>query len=345
MKRFLIAFSMFYLSIAVAQAAPVKLTHLCSTPNGATGVSASYLAEVAARYNVATIQTSCGKTLTKTMRQVAEGKADITASPFILNFLMMKGLGPYAGLGKKKGAELADNLRVLYSYDIAMFFLVAFEAKGIDSWDKLRGKTIFNGPPRGGATTTAKGIIYHVTGMKEGKGYSAKHVSWPQANSLFLDGSVDASVRPGNNPPTWIPIYSAAGKINIVSVPKAKWEGKGFQRLATGPGAVPVKLPIKGLNWGKAKVISEDGYFRTMSQTAGDVVHKNMSKSLAKKLTAAFIKDLDQLKKKTPWAPGALYGNTDLKRMGYCKCGVKFHPGAVEAWEEAGRKIPDCAKP
>ncbi len=345
MERFLIIGLMLLFSATATQAASVKLTHMCATPDGATGVSASYLAEVAARYNVATIQTSCGKTLTKTMQQVAEGKADITASPFILNFLMMRGLGPYAGLGKKKGAELADNLRVLYSYNIALFYLVAFESKGIDNWEKLRGKTIFNGPPRGGATTTAKGIIFHVTGMKEGKGYTAKHVSWPQANSIFLDGGVDASVRPGNNPPTWIPIYEAAGKIVIVSTPKAKWEGKGYQKMATGPGSVLVKLPIKDLNWGKTKVISEDGYFRTMSQTAGDVVHKNMSKSLAKKLTAAFIKDLDELRKKTPWAPGALYGNTDLKRMGYCKCGVKFHPGAVEAWEEAGRKIPDCAKP
>ena len=74
---------------------------------------------------------------------------------------------------------------------------------------------------RGGATTTAKGIIFHVTGMKEGKGYNAKHVSWPQADSIFLDGGVDASVRPGMNPPQWIPIYEAAGKVVIVSVPKA----------------------------------------------------------------------------------------------------------------------------
>ena len=122
MKRLLITGLMVVFWVTTAQAAPVKLLHLCSTPDGATGVSASYLAEVAAKYNVATIQTSCGKTLTKTMRQVAEGKADITASPFILNFLMMKGLGPYAGLGKKKGAELAGNLRVLYSYNIGLFY-------------------------------------------------------------------------------------------------------------------------------------------------------------------------------------------------------------------------------
>ena len=346
MKKVLLASILGAFSVSVAQAAPVKLTHLCATPDGATGVSAAYLAEVAAKYKVATIQTSCGKTLTKTMQQVAEGKADISASPFILNFLMARGLGPYAGLGKKKGAELASNLRVLYSYDIATFYLVAFASKGIDSWDKLKGKTIFNGPPRGGATTTAKAIIGIVTGMKEGDGYTAKHVSWPQANSIFLDGGVAAAVRPGNNPPTWIPIYEAAGQINIVSVPKAIWEGKGFQKLANGPGAVPIKYTIKDLNWGKTKVISEDGYYRSLAQQSGDVVNKSMSKALAKKLTAAFIKDLDELKKKTPWAPGALYGNTDAKRMGFCgPVGVKFHPGAIEAWEEAGRKIADCAKP
>ena len=71
MERFLIIGLMLLFSATATQAAPVKLTHLCATPDGATGVSASYLAEVAAKYNVATIQTSCGKTLTKTMRQVA----------------------------------------------------------------------------------------------------------------------------------------------------------------------------------------------------------------------------------------------------------------------------------
>ena len=344
MKFALTIFASIFVWISGVNAQKVKLTHHCATSDGATGISAAYLAEVSAKYNVATIQTSCGKTLTKTMVQVAEGKIDITASPFILNFLMKKALGPYAGLGKKKGADYANRLRILYAYDIAGFYLVSFKTKGIDSWDKLKGKKIFNGPPRGGATTTAKGIIYHMSGIKEGKGYTAKHVSWPQSYSIMLDGSVDASVRPGTNPPAWVPIFLAAGKINIVSMTKAKWEGKGFQKLANGPGAVPLKMPIKDLAFGK-HVISEDSYFRGLVQQAGDIVNASMSKALAKKLTAAFIKDLDQLKKKTPWAAGANYGNPDGNRMGFCKkVGVKFHPGAVEAWEEAGRKIPDCAK-
>ena len=67
MKKLLLASALGAFTFSSAQAANVKLTHLCATPDGATGVSAKYLAEVAAKYNVATIQTSCGKTLTKTI--------------------------------------------------------------------------------------------------------------------------------------------------------------------------------------------------------------------------------------------------------------------------------------
>ena len=345
MKRRLIAGLAVLFLATTAQAKSVKLIHMCAANEGVTGVVATYLAEVASANNIATIQSSCGKTLTKTMQAVAEGKVDISASPFILNFLMAKGLGPYSGLGKEKGRKYADNLRILYSYNIAMYFLVSFQAKGIDSWDKIRGKTIHNGPPRGGALTTARALVRFATGMSEGKGYTGKQVVWGSANALFLDGGVDASVRTGSNPPPWIYQFLAAGKLNIVSFPKAKFNSKGFQKFAHGPGNVPVVLPISGLKFGGAKVISEDNMFRTITQTAGDAVNKSMSKTLAKKLTAAFIKNLGELQKKTPWAPGALYGSTDNAEMGYCKVGVKFHPGAVEAWEEAGRKIPACAKP
>ena len=62
MKFSLILFASIFVWIGGANAQTVKLTHHCATPDGATGVSAAYLAEVAAKYNVATIQTSCGKT-------------------------------------------------------------------------------------------------------------------------------------------------------------------------------------------------------------------------------------------------------------------------------------------
>jgi TRAP-type uncharacterized transport system substrate-binding protein len=158
---------------------------------------------------------------------------------------MSRGLGPYSGLGKQKGAELAANLRMLYPYHIATFYLMAYRASGIDSWDKLKGKTIFNGPPRGGALVMARHMILLTTGLKEGEGYTGKQIAWGQANEIFLDRSVDAAVRPGTNPDSSLPILLAAGDINLVSVPKEKYEGQAWQKMINSPGAVGLVRPVR----------------------------------------------------------------------------------------------------
>ena len=213
---------------------------------------------------------------------------------------MARGLGPYAGLGKKKGKETAGNLRLLYPYHLAHYYLIAFAASGIDSWDKLKGKTIFNGPPRGGALNTARALIRLTTGMNEGKGYTGKQIAWGQADSIFLDGAVDAAVRPGTNPAAYLPIYIAAGKINLVSIPKAKMDSAAFRKFLRAPGNVAFVFPKKNLaHYGPGvNVISEDDMFRSISNTGGDVVHKSMPNALARALTAAMIETLPDLFRK-----------------------------------------------
>ncbi len=154
------------------------LTHEYAQPGGGSDVSAKNLAEVAAQNKIASIQTQGGKTLTRSIQQVAEGKTDIASTPMILVFLMSKGLGPYSALGRKKGKELAGNLRILYPYHgVTGFFLIAYSNTGIDSWAKLKGKTVFNGPPRGGALNTARSIIRLTAGLNEGKGYKGKQIA------------------------------------------------------------------------------------------------------------------------------------------------------------------------
>ena len=138
MKRILISIAAAGFAFS-AQAQMPTLTAESGAPGGMSDVAIKNLAEVAAANKIAVIQEQTGKTLTKSILQVAQGKTDIAASPLILNFLMSRGLGPYSGLGKAKGKELADNLRLLYPYHIAMFFLVSFQSTGIDSWEKIKG--------------------------------------------------------------------------------------------------------------------------------------------------------------------------------------------------------------
>ncbi len=347
MKRLLATGAAMMLT-ASAYAQMPTLTHEYAQPGGGSDVSAKNLAEVAAAEKVATIQIQGGKTLTRSIQQVAEGKTDIAAMPIVLHFLMSRGLGPYSSLGRKKGAELAANLRALYPYHgIAGFFLVAYASTGIDSWDKIKGKTVFNGPPRGGALNTARSVIRLTTGLNDGKGYAGKQIAWGQANAIFLDRSVEAAVRPGTNPASWMPILAAAGKINMVSVPKAKWEGKAWQKFLSAPGNAPAIFPVSELaHYGdNVNVISEDDMFRSVTAPFSDGVHKNMDKRIAKALTAAFIKSVPNLHRKVPFAKGLHFGKIDDKTMALCNAGTKLHPGAVEAWEEAGYKVDDCMKP
>ena len=72
-----------------------------------------------------------------------------------------------------------------------------------------------------------------------------------------------------------------------------------------------------------------------------DVLNKDMDEELVYQLVSVYIETIDDLKAKAP------YGNTvgfDLPMQGMCGVNpVKYHPGAVRAWRDAGYTIDECA--
>ncbi len=91
-----------------------------AAPNTTPGISIIALSEAAAKEGVADIQVAAGQTLTNSVQNVAEGKTDIAAAPFILPFLLSRGVGPYASLGAEDGAALAQNIAALYTYRVSV---------------------------------------------------------------------------------------------------------------------------------------------------------------------------------------------------------------------------------
>ena len=85
-----------------AAGAQVNLTAETASPGGATHLSPAHMTEIAGTKGIANIQLADGQTLTNSIQNVAEGKTDIAATPYILPFLMSRGVGPYGSLGKKK---------------------------------------------------------------------------------------------------------------------------------------------------------------------------------------------------------------------------------------------------
>ena len=257
---------------------------------------------------------------------------------------MSRGVGPYGSLGKEKGAELAGNLRAINPFTLGIFFLYAYDAKNIGGWDEVKGRKIYNGPPRGRALTNARSMIQIVAGLKDGDDYEGLQVNWGQGTTLVTSGEPDAIVLPELFPGSRLTSVTAAGKMTGWSMPKAAYESEAMQKYMQAPGSAPVTMDIAtlretmGSDW---TFVSEDGTFRAFATIGGNVVHKDMDEQLVYDLVTAYVATLDELKAKAP------YGDTvgfDIPMQGMCGANpLKYHPGAARAWKDAGYEIDACA--
>ena len=332
---------------ASAAHAQTVLTAETAAPNTTPGISIISLSEAAASAGIADIQVSAGQTLTNSVQNVAEGKTDIAAAPFILPFLLSRGVGPYAGLGAETGADLASNLAVLYTYRISVQGLYAYDSSSVSGWDDIEGKTIYNGPPRGAALTNARLLTQTITGLEEGSGYKGIQVNWGQAVKTIQDGSADAFVLPQAFPDPRVTAALASGNMSIFSMPKDVFESDAFAKVAGLPGTVAFQMPVSETGYGDGvTVVSEDDTFRGPGTVGADIVNVSMDFELAKSLTAAFIENIESIyHAKAPFMAGTWHGETAIELTDMCGPNpLKYHPGAVAAWEEAGYALPDCAK-
>ncbi|WP_299655929.1 TAXI family TRAP transporter solute-binding subunit [uncultured Tateyamaria sp.] len=347
MSRTIIAGLATALCMAASAQAQSILTAETAAPNTTPGISIIALSEAAAKEGVADIQVTSGQTLTNSVQNVAEGKTDIAAAPFILPFFLSRGVGPYASVGAEKGAELAGNLAVLYTYRISVQGLYAYDSSNIAGWSGVEGKTIYNGPPRGAALSNARLLIKTSTGLEEGSGYTGIQVNWGQAVKTIQDGSADAFVLPMSFPDPRVSAALASGNMTIFSMAKDVFEGDAFQKVAGIPGTVRFSMPVADMGYGDGVTIaSEDGTFRGPGTVGADIVNASMDFDTAKALTAAFIANIEGIyHAKAPFMSVSWHGETDIAVTDMCGPNpLKYHPGAVAAWEEAGYALPDCAK-
>jgi TRAP transporter TAXI family solute receptor len=329
--------------------AEVNLTAHTTAPGTAVQLTVTALGEFAAERGIANIQIKDGQTGTKYNQAVAEGKVDIGTLPFILPFVLSKAAGPYSKMDKAKGAELAENIQLLYPYTLSIFTLYAYDAKGIDGWNDLKNLKILNGPPRGTAALNSKGILNLMAGLKADEDYESVTVNWNQMPQAIIEGTVDAVLVPAMFPGPRVTRSSAAGAMTMWSMPKEIFEAESSQKFLNKPGSSPYVVPIEdiqaamGPGW---TIVSEDNMFRGLAVPGGDMVHKDMDEEIAYQLTKAHIENIDRIKGLAPFMANLNHGVMERRVHGLCGPNpVKFHPGAVRAWEEAGHAVPECAKP
>lgn len=315
----------------------------------AGGLVATGLVEYAAAAGVANIQMKDGQTGTKYVLAVAEGEIDIGGAPYHLPFMLSRGAGPFGSVGAERGAELAPKVQLLYPYTFSVFYMYGFEASGIDSWDDLKGLKVLQGPPQGSMPRNSRALVQIATGLKADEDYESVTVSMNQLANAVIDGTADVAVIPGTFPGPRESQVGAAGASVAISYPKDVFESEAAAGLLNAVGAAPFTAPVSAIqealgdSW---TIISEDDTFRGMAMVGGDFVNADMDEELAYQLTRAHIENLDNLIAKAPFMAALNLGNIDPNVAGLCgKNPMKFHAGAVRAWEEAGHEVADCAKP
>lgn len=329
-----------------AALAQVNVTAATAGPGNSPHLAITHLAAVAGERGVADFQVAEGQTLTNSIIDVAQGRTDISAMPMLLPFLLSHGRGPFAAQGEA-GAALAANLRALYPYNAGAYALIALESENIDSWDDIEGKVVFNGPPRGAALVNARQAIQLASGFVEGEGYQGLQANWGQLPSMLVDGSANAFVLPLTHPSERVIVLNSAGNAVIVSTPRETFESEAFQRVFAVPGNIPIVLPVDQLGYGDGvRVITEDGMLRGIGTAFAEIVHADMDFQLAYDLTTAHIETLDELRARAPYAANVGFGILDAEASGFCGANeLRYHPGAVAAWEAHGFDVPDCAEP
>lgn len=343
-KKLAAVFAAAFGVLASTASAQTILTAETGPPGTVPFTAMTTLAEIASAKGIADFQVLDSQTATNSLQNLAEGKTDVSISPLILTFLMSRGAGPYAALGKEGGAELVSNVRVLHTYNYGGFGLYAYNSSGITGWDDVAGKIVLNGPPRGAALTNDRQILQFVTGLEDGKDYTGLQMSWGQMPKAIADGSADVMMLPITFPDGRITRSLAAGDMTLWSIPIDVWESEGMKKYLKSPGTAGIEFDLTDIKIPDGlTVISADGRWRSPTTVGAEVVHKDMDFDTAKALTAAVIANADTFLNKTPFM-----ATTNVGTVGFGLCGavpVKYHPGAVAAYEEAGMVVPDCAKP
>ncbi|WP_421979459.1 TAXI family TRAP transporter solute-binding subunit [Roseibium sp.] len=278
------------------------------------------------------IQVNAGQTLTKSMLKGAKGDIDFFSTvPSLVNLMA----GQKRMYEKIEGApELAKNIRAILGFKAGAYHPVTLSGSGIESWEDIKGKTVFTGPPAGSASATSEALIKIITGYVAGEDYTAVRLSWGEGYAALADGKIDMMVRPAEIGSANIERFGLSGEFRVLSIPEDKVESQEMQALFGRPGRGMLQFDgdvYKGqLTDGEITALGFTQFVGTHAGVDEDVVY-NATKAFWENLaevhnTAFFLKDV-------------------TKDTAFTSVNVPLHPGAVRYYDEAGIAIPDGLRP
>ena len=270
------------------------------------------------------LQVNEGQTLTKSALKLGQGKIDVSVVPPVMVPWMHKGTRFYK---KRPGPakKAIENIRLIMSYGSGVRHYMVWADSGIKTFADLKGKRVFVGPPRGGASPVAIASVKLNSGLVPKKDYKEIRMPWNAGMQAMSDGKLDAFIRPAGVGAASMDQLGAKRKFRLLGVNKKK-----MTKFMAVPDRVYVTIPAGTYKnqAGNDKDVISDGFRHQLA------VRRDMSDDLVYKITKTIFANLDQMKKSA----------VTLKDISlddpFTGGNIPLHPGAVRFYKEKGKKIP-----
>ncbi|MEM9579430.1 MAG: TAXI family TRAP transporter solute-binding subunit [Pseudomonadota bacterium] len=276
------------------------------------------------------ISLNTGQTLTRTALKLAAGKIDVGIVPPGAYRVMTLGKGPYKD-NPEQAIELSANLRSLYAFVGGSAHPIVRANSGIDSWEDLKGKRIFIGPPGGAANAQLTGLVRTMTGYEPDVDYEAIKMGWGAATQSFQDGQFDLFLQSTAVGSASMAQLFLQGDYKFLPTPDGVLESDAYAEMVSALGRVPGGVPANAYE----NVGNGDIDIHTYAYTMLTAVNKEMSDDEAYLLTKTFWENLDANKQEI----ALLLSISDDPFGGN---NMVLHPGAIKYYKEKGLDIPDA---
>ncbi len=276
------------------------------------------------------IRVNVDQTLTRAALKVATGAIDMASTPAGAFSRMRVGKGPYKDLGQE-AIDASGNIRSLFSFLGGHIHVMTYEDSGVESWEDIKGKRVFVGPPAGSASAQTMKLIESITGFKANEDYEAIKLAWSAASQAFEDGKFDVFMRTGTIGSAAVDQYGAAKKFRLLGIPEEVIGTDAWNDYLSTPGYAADTLPAGSYS----NQVNNDEDLLATAYVMFLSVNKEMDDDIAYHLTKSMFENLDD-------AHAVNQGLVPLTLdNAFVSLGAPLHPGAIRYYEDMGVSIPN----
>ncbi|KPQ21959.1 MAG: hypothetical protein HLUCCA24_00705 [Rhodobacteraceae bacterium HLUCCA24] len=278
------------------------------------------------------VQVNASGSAAQHMLSAARGELDFFMSSTILYHHMSNGTAMYSGI--ENAPELAQELRGIFNFPVGAWHALVYADAGIDSLDDIAGKTVFLGPPSGGATDFTQAIVEGATGLTAGDDFEVAKMGFQAAQQGFQDRRIDVLIFPSLVPGAYVQQLALTNDLKLLSLADEDFDKPGVQQAMAAPGRSREVIAPEDYDG----ALANEGEVLTVGAWIGVGARTALDEEFVYQATKAFWENIEDLHAQGP-AFRSITPETGLREIN-----MPLHPGALRYYEELGLEIPADAR-